>query len=389
METVTISHKGAAWARTGHPWIYRSDLVRGADPSLSGEIVNVNDDRERFVARAFYSHPSKIALRILTRSAEEMDRAFWTRRIDAALAYRRHVAAGTNAFRAVYGESDSLPGLIADVYDGHLVVQTLIPGMERLKALLADMIGERLEAKSVTLRNDIRVRRLEGLAQEKTVLRGQPPEAIEIAEGDVRYLVDIMGGHKTGAYLDQRENRLAVGSYAGGERALDAFAYHGGFSLHLARRVRQVVAVESSASALEMLAKNVALNAAENIEAVRANVFQWLRAESQVGTGRYDFIVLDPPAFAKSKPEVAEAVRGYKEINLRAMRLLKAGGLLMTCSCSYNLPEVAFLDMLREAAYDAGRHVVLVERRGQARDHPILIGLPETAYLKCAVLRVT
>ena len=302
------------------------------------------------------------------------------------MAYRQRLAGDTEAYRLIYAEADGFPGLVADSYAGHLALQTLHPGMERLLPEIIELLQQQLHPKSITLRHDSEVRRLEGLPLEVKTVAGELPERVEVREGGVRLWVDIRGGQKTGLFLDQRENRAAAESYAGG-RVLDAFAYQGAFGLHLATRAEHVTLVETSAAALEMARENGRLNDLDNLDYVKENVFGYLKAAVAAGE-RFDTVVLDPPAFAKSRGERTAAVKGYREINRRAFQLLNPGGVLITCSCSYNLSEPEFLGIVREAAAEARRQAKLIERRGAARDHPALLSLPESLYLKCLILEI-
>ena len=295
------------------------------------------------------------------------------------------MAAGAEAYRVVHGEGDGLPSLIVDRYGDYLVLQTLSQGTDRAKAEIVDLLVDLLGAKGVVERNDPKVRGLEGLEQTVSVLHGEVPETVEVNEGDVIFRVDLRKGQKTGLFLDQRENHLAARSYARG-RVLDGFTYDGGFALQVAREADEVLAVDLSAESLGRVKANAAANGLENVTPKNANVFDLLRAFDDDGE-RFDTVVLDPPAFAKSRKAVDKALRGYKEINLRALKILNPGGVLVTCSCSYHVHEDDFEHLLTEAAVDAGATVSLVEKRRQARDHPVLLGVPETHYLKCFVLR--
>jgi 23S rRNA (cytosine1962-C5)-methyltransferase len=310
----------------------------------------------------------------------------WLRdRIEQAVAWRETVAAGAEAYRVVHGEGDGLPSLVVDRYGDHLVVQTLSQGTERAKAEIVDSLVEALRPRGIVERNDPKVRTLEGLEQTVSILHGEVPDAVEINEGDVRFRVDLERGQKTGLFLDQRENHLAARAYAQG-RVFDGFTYDGGFALQMAREAEEVLAVDLSAESLERVRANAALNDLENVTPRDANVFDLLRSFDDAGE-RFDTVVLDPPAFAKSRKAIEKAVRGYKEINLRALKILEPGGCLITCSCSYHVHEDDFEALLAEAAVDAGATVSLVEKRRQSRDHPVLLGVPETHYLKCFVLR--
>jgi 23S rRNA (cytosine1962-C5)-methyltransferase len=385
---VVITAKGAERIRAGHLWVYRSDLIEVA-ASASGDVVRVTDQRGRFLAAAHYGAESEISLRVLTRQEEPIDRAFWSARLAQAARWRERVVEDTDAYRLVHAEGDYLPGLIIDRYGDRFSIQTLTRGMEALKGMWVELLVERYAPRLIVERNDARVRQFEGLAQQSGLLYATEgaaaDEEFEITENGMRFLVDLMGGQKTGAFLDQRENRAAAMRYGGG-RGLDAFSFHGSFALHLARVCEQVVAIDISAAAIDRARRNAALNEIGKIEFVEANVFDRLREYDEEGL-RFETIVLDPPAFAKHRGAVEAARRGYKEINLRALRLLAPGGALITCSCSYHVSESLFLELLAEASRDAGRAVQIVEKRTQGRDHPILLTVPETHYLKCIVLR--
>ncbi len=386
LPVVRITAKGMRWQRTGHPWLYRDDLA-GEVKLPPGELTAVLGPQDRFLGQAFYSANSRIALRFVTYAEEPVDAAFWEQRLRRALEFRRRVVQDSDAFRLIYAEADGFPGLVADSYAGHLVLQSLHQGMERLLPELIGLLERHLTPKSVTLRHDAEVRQLEGLPLEVKTVSGELPDRVEVQTGGVRLWVDIRGGQKTGLFLDQRENRLAAAALIRG-RVLDAFAYQGSFAMHLAPRAEHVTLVDSSAAALEMARENGQLNNLSNLEFVRENVFAYLKAAVAAGR-RFDGIVLDPPAFARNRGERTAAGKGYKEINRRAFQLLNPGGVLVTCSCSYNLSEPDFLGIVREAAADAHRQAKLIERRGAARDHPALLSLPESLYLKCLILEVS
>jgi 23S rRNA (cytosine1962-C5)-methyltransferase len=380
---IILTPKGLRWWRTGHPWIYRDDLAprQTAEP---GEVVAVQDEQGRFLGQAFYSASSRLALRLLTTSADSVNREFWEARLRQALDYRRRVVRDdSTAMRLVYAEADGFPGLIVDSYDGHLVVQVHHAGMARQLGMLVDLLHQLVEPKSITLRNDSEVRRLEGLPLEVEVVFGHIPERLVVQEGSVQFLVDVQHGQKTGMFLDQRENHQTTAMWAQGE-VLDCFSYQGGFALHAAGRARRVVAVESSAPSLHLAKENARLNQVANIEWVQANCFEFLKAAAASGQ-QYDLIILDPPAFAKSRADRYSAFKGYRDLNRRALLLLKPGGVLVTCSCSYNLSSEQFLDVLRQASRESRRQARLIECRGAARDHPVLLSLPESSYLKCNI----
>lgn len=384
MHTVKITKKGNAWFNTGHPWIYKDDCLEKNISVPPGEIVNVLSESSKFLAKAFYNPKSQIALRVITKEDVEIDRGFWAQCIKDAADYRKSVVKDTNAYRLIFSESDGLPGLVADIYDETIVLQISALGMERLKDEIKDVIQELFNPKAIICRNDLPVRKFEGLEEEKSVLLGKKPDLIEVFEGDAKYLVDIWAGHKTGAYLDQRENRFIAEMFAKG-RVLDAFCYQGGFSLHLAKKAKEVLAIDSSQAALDIMEKNLELNNIKNVKFISANAFDKLKEFSKTGEF-FDFIVLDPPPFAKSKKELSGAKRGYKELNLRAIKCLKKGGHLMTYSCSSNFSEEELLHSIRTAAADAKKSLRLKAKLVQSADHPISITMPESCYLKGFIL---
>jgi 23S rRNA (cytosine1962-C5)-methyltransferase len=382
---VRISKKGAAWHRTGHPWIYRDDIIK-PDASLSGKIVSVLDERGAFLGKAFFNDISKISLRFITNEDADINAGFWKKRLSRRLEYRKNTVGDSEAYRISHAEADGLPSLIIDRYGEHLCMQTLSLGMDNVKNTIVEILIELLKPRSIIARNDSAMRKFEGLAEQKEVLYGEPPEKIELREGKIKYLIDIMNGQKTGCYLDQRDNHIASEKYSG-ENALDCFAYQGLFSLHMAMTAREVIAVDSSAKALEGLKENAALNRLTNIKTEEGKVSEVLKSY-QRQERQFDLIVLDPPAFAKSKKDLDSAARGYIDLNFRAMKLLVKGGRLMTCSCSYNLSEGQFMQVINEALNESRRQARLVEKRLQPLDHPILLNFPESNYLKCLVLEM-
>ena len=387
--SVTVSRRGAERLKSGHPWIFRSDVVAAeAEP---GDIVRVASERGKTLGWAYWSSASQIALRMLEGPGAPMpgDRELIAARIRAAAAYRDSLGIIGGAWRLVHGEADGLPATVVDRYGNGegawFVVQTLAQGSDRRLPLLVDALVEQFGPTGIIARNDPRVRTLEGLEPRVDVVYGEVPDRIVVEGNGIRFGVDLRHGQKTGLFLDQRDNHAAAARYAQGE-ALDAFTYNGGFALHIARHASSVLALDISASAVEATAANAALNGLTNVEVREANVFDELRELESSGR-RFDTITLDPPAFARNRASVERAVGGYKEINLRAIRLLRPGGHLITCSCSYNVSDTLFLEVVRSAAADARAAMWLVERRGQAADHPILLNAPETSYLKCLVLR--
>ncbi|HUQ33874.1 MAG TPA: class I SAM-dependent rRNA methyltransferase [Pyrinomonadaceae bacterium] len=381
-----ITQRGAERVRNGHLWIYRSDVREVASGLAGGEVVRVQDERGRLIGQALYSDRSEISLRLLSLEDEAIDREWWRGRLQAARRRRQAITSATNAYRLVYSEGDLLPSLIVDVYDRVLVLQTLSQGTDALKEVLVELLVEEFEPRAVVERNDVKVRALEGLELRAGVLYGDAPEELEIVQHGVRFLIQPLGGQKTGSFLDQRENRLAASSLARG-RALDCFTFNGAFALHLASNAETVLGLDISPDAVRAARRNAELNDARNVEFREANVFDALR-EMESNGERFDTIVLDPPAFAKNRGSIRAAARGYKEINLRALKLLNTGGALITCTCSYHMSEQMFLEIINDAAKDARRRVQLVEKRMQASDHPVLFGMPETYYLKCVIARV-
>jgi 23S rRNA (cytosine1962-C5)-methyltransferase len=378
-----VNKKGEARIRRGHPWIFRSDVTR-AEGVSPGAVVRVLGPHGRPLGFAFFSSRSEITLRMIHRG-ESLADSFLRDRLAAAIRWRETVAPGAEACRLVHGEGDGLPSLVVDRYRDHLVVQTLSQATERLKAEIVTALQDLLHPAGILERNDPRVRELEGLDRKVSVLAGDVPETVEVLENGVRFEADLRKGQKTGLFLDQRENHAMTRAYARGH-VLDGFAYNGGFALHVAPQASEVLAVDVSAEAVARVRRNAERNGITNVEAREGNVFDLLH--ELYGRGeRFDAVILDPPAFAKSKDAVEKAWRGYKEINLRALQLLEPGGCLITCSCSYHVDEVAFEEIVWSAAVDAGATVTVVEKRRQARDHPIVLGVPETYYLKCLVLR--
>jgi len=382
-DTVVISARGEQRVRSGHPWIYRADVV-DVDAE-GGAIVQVIGPRRRTIGYALFSDESQIPIRMLTRGDAPADLALLRTRLQHALAYRDALAIDATAYRLVHAEADLLPSLVVDRYGEYLVVQALSQTIDRLLPEITGMLVDLLAPAGILARNDAKVRTLEGLEQRVDVLHGDVPAAVVVREGPVEYEADLRRGQKTGLFLDQRENREAAARYARG-RLLDCFSYIGGFALRLARQCPEAVAIDISADAVARIRANAERNGVPYIEAREANVFDELRRLERAGE-RYDTIVLDPPAFAKNKASIPNALAGYKEINLRALRLLAPGGYLVTCSCSYNVNEEMFAAMLHEASIDSHVPAAIVEKRMQGRDHPVLVGVPETYYLKCFILR--
>lgn len=380
---VVVSGKGEARVLRGHPWVFRSDVAR-AEGALPGAVVRVLGPRGRPLGFAFHSSRSEIRLRMVARG-ETLSPDFLRERLVEAVRWRETVAADAEACRLVHGEGDGIPSLVVDRYGNHLVVQTLSQATDSLKDRIVETLVDLLHPRGILERNDPRVRELEGLERRASLLYGEVPDLVPVEIGGVRYEADLWKGQKTGLFLDQRENHLMARTYARG-RVLDAFTYNGGFALQVASLASEVLAVDVSADSVARVRANATLNGATNVTAREANVFDLLHELVDAGE-RFDTVILDPPAFAKSKGAVEKARRGYKEINLRALKLLNPGGCLITCSCSYHVHEDEFEQILASAATDAGAPTVVVEKRRQARDHPVVLGVPETYYLKCFVLR--
>jgi 23S rRNA (cytosine1962-C5)-methyltransferase len=387
LPVVKVSRKGANRLDEGHVWVYRSDIVI-ADSIAPGSAVGVTDERGKLLGTALYSGASQIAIRMLSKEAIRDIDGLLRKRLQEAIAYRERVVRDTNAYRIVFSEADFLPGLIVDRYNDLLSLQVLTQAMdtEAVRQVIVSELTERLKPAAIAERVDPRVRELEQLpARSSSWLQGEQKTTVFSMNG-VRFHYEAFEGQKTGAFLDQRENYAAAAQYARGE-ALDVFCYHGGFALHLAQHCSKVTGIDSSRPALEVADRNAVLNGRE-VEWIEANAFDLLRDYASAGQ-QYDTVVLDPPAFAKSKSNLETALRGYKELNLRALKMLRPGGILVTCSCSYHVSPADFLEVVAQAARDMHRNLRIVENRTQAKDHPILPTVPETAYLKCIVLAVS
>jgi 23S rRNA (cytosine1962-C5)-methyltransferase len=384
-DVAAVSAKGARRWQQGHPWIYRSDVT--ARPSSAAGAVRVVDHRGKPIGVALWSPTSEISLRMVDRSDRaELNADWWRLRIGQAINRRRPLEASANAYRLIHGEGDACPSLICDRYDRWLVVQLMSAGLETFREAIVDTLVELTTPEGVLARNDVALRGKENLPVGVELLRGTVPETIEVNEHGIRMLAAPWRGQKTGAFLDQRENRVLISERARG-RALDCFSYHGSFALHLARKADSVVALDVSSEALQRAGENCSLNGITNVELVVADTFDYLR-ERYSGGDRFDTIVLDPPAFAKTRASLPAAIRGYKDINLRAMRLLAPGGMLFTASCSFHLTKALFLEMVQSAAADSGRRIALRSITGQPLDHPEVVTIPETGYLKGALLEV-
>jgi 23S rRNA (cytosine1962-C5)-methyltransferase len=390
---VIVNERAAKRLRQGHVWVYASDVLNdtGAQP---GALVHVIGPKEKLLGSAIYSSSSQIKLRLLGREAlgpeDELSRLV-TQRLGEAISYRQKIVHDSDACRLVFSEADRLPGLIVDRYNDVFTIQVLTQAWarpERMQAIVAGL--KRLAgAENIVERADARIRELEQLPEmESSLVHGSKSSTVFCMNG-VKFRYDALVGQKTGAFLDQRENYAAAARYARGE-ALDVCTYQGGFALHLARVCEKVTAVDISREVLEVAEQNEQLNAGafkSEIEWIEGNAFDLMKDYASAGK-EYDTIVLDPPAFAKSKKHLESALRGYKELNLRALKMLRPGGVLITCSCSFAVSEEDFLSVLTEAAQDAHRSVRILEKRTQAMDHPVLLGVPETYYLKCLILSV-
>ena len=386
MNEVRVSRKGAERVTSGHPWIFTSD-VADRDGAQPGRPVKVADPRGRPLGTAHFSSSSQISLRMLSRQVEEIGRDFFLRRLRAAEAHRRSVVRHSDAYRVVHGEADMLPALVVDRYGDYLVMQTLDQGMDAAKDVIASCLEEIFHPKGIVARNDVAVRTKEELPLETTVLAGEVPESVTVQMNALTLRADLMHGQKTGIFLDQRDNYRAAARYARGGKALDTFTSTGGFALHLAAKCEHVEAADSSGPALVTARANAAANNIANIDFKEADIFQLLTNYASARR-HFSLVVLDPPAFAKSRRNLESATTGYKEINLRALRLLQPGGILVTCSCSHHLGEAALLELVAQASLDANRTLRVLERRTQSQDHPILLTVPETLYLKCLILEV-
>jgi 23S rRNA (cytosine1962-C5)-methyltransferase len=386
MTEVRVNRKAADRIAGGHPWIFTSDILDRA-AAQPGQPVKVADPRGQPLGTAHYSSTSQITLRMLSRQIEDINREFFLRRIQAAEQHRRTIVQDSDAYRVVHGEADLLPALVVDRYGDYLVMQTLDQGMDAAKAEIASCLEEIFHPKGIVARNDVAVRAKEDLPLETAIVSGEVPDSVSLRMNGLTLIADLMHGQKTGIFLDQRQNYRAAAQYARGGKALDCFTSTGGFALHLAPRFDRVEAVDSSAPALAAAAANAAANNIANIEWNETDVFTLLAGYANARR-QFSMVVLDPPAFAKNKRSLDPAVSAYKEINLRALRLLQPGGILVTCSCSHHLSESAFLELVAEAGLDTRRTLRVLERRTQSQDHPILLTVPETLYLKCLILEV-
>lgn len=387
MNSVILHRTKEARVLQGHPWVFRSDIAKADDACKPGDVVNVLSARGQFLCKALYNPISQITLRVLTRKEEAVDASFFAERVRQAVAYRR-LFADLGSCRIIHAEADGLPGLVVDSFADVLSLQCLSLGMERWLPDILDALEHELHPAGIWARNDVSVRRLEGMAEESVLLRGSVPERVQMRENGILFNVDVQHGQKTGYFLDQKENRAAIAPYVQGAWVMDCFSHTGSFALHAAAYgALEVEAVDISQYANDCAQENAKLNGFENIRFVTANVFDYLREQEKDGK-QWDVIILDPPAFAKNKASIPAAIRGYKEINLRAMKLLRPGGWLISCSCSQHIVQTMFRDIVLQAANDAGVTLMQAEFRAQGRDHPILPAAIETHYLKCGIYRV-
>ena len=385
MHTVRVSRKASDRIASGHPWIFASDVLDRGE-SLRGDAVLVIDPKGAAIGMAHYSDSSQISLRMLADRVETIDRAFYLNRLAKAEAYRKRIVTGSNAYRLVHGEGDQLPGLVIDRYGDYFTLQTLDQGMDQAKGEIVSCLEELFAPRGMVERNDVAVRKRESLPLVAGVLAGDAPESVVVEMNGLKLHADLLHGQKTGIFLDQRENYIAAARYARG-RTLDCFTSTGGFALHLAAKSESVEAVDSSEASLKMAKRNCSANGIGNVEWREADVFDLLAGYAQAHR-RFDTVVLDPPAFAKSRGSLEAALRGYREINRRALQLLNSGGVLVTCSCSQHVSEALLLECVAEASLDTNRKLRVLERRTQSQDHPILLTVPETLYLKCLILEV-
>jgi 23S rRNA (cytosine1962-C5)-methyltransferase len=382
MALVKINRKGVRRVRSGHPWVFKSDVLE--IEASGGSIVSVADEFGNFIGKAFYSDSSEISIRVFSWEERTIDRKFWFERLSESISRRGPTDGRSDSFRLVNGESDLIPSVVVDAYGDILVIQTLSQGADSLKTTFVEILSEILSPNAIIERNDVKIRDRENLEQRRGVLQGTFDGPIKTKRDGLIFEVDPLNGQKTGSFLDQRENHFRARHYARG-KVLDCFTFQGGFAMNMATSSSGVEAVDISEEAIAVARNNARLNGLENIDFIVANVFDFLRERPERS---YDCVVLDPPAFVKSKSALRSAIRGYKEINLRGLKLVQKGGTLMTYSCSHHLSEESFIELLREAARDAKRRVQIIERQGQPTDHPILLGMPESSYLKGFVLRL-
>ena len=389
IQTIRLKKNEEKRILNGHPWVFSNEIENFSSQIEPGIIVDIEDYKGRFIGRGYFNPRSLISVRILTREKEEIDTAFFKKKIQAAYEHRKEIFPSEKAYRIVYSEGDFLPGLIADKYENVIVIQSLTAGIEKQLDNICNILIEEFKPEAIVARNDAGIRELEGLQLETKILYGKLPDELVIERNGLKFKVDILSGQKTGFFFDQCENYLRLADIVKGKDVLDCFCYIGGWSLHAARYgAKSVIGIDSSEKAVSTAKENALLNGlADKCNFEIADVFERLRGLNKEGK-KFDVIILDPPAFAKSRAKIASAIKGYKEINLQAMQLLRPGGYLITCSCSYNVSREQFLDMLINAAVDIKKDAKLIEFRAQARDHPILLAVKETAYLKCAILQM-
>lgn len=374
--------------KAGHQWVFSNEIRTDLKKIPPGSIVDLYDIKNNYFGTGYFNPHSLISVRLLTRQQEKIDKDFFLRKIIASLSYRKQLIPERDSFRLVYSEGDFLPGIIADKYADCLVIQILTLGIAALKEMLIDVFDEVLSPSAIVLRNDSRSRSLEGLPSEVEIIKGNLDSLPVIREGKIDFEVNPLSGQKTGFFLDQAENRLALPKYISGGIGLDVFSNSGAWGLHLVQKGASVISVDESEKALVQAKRNAELNSLESrCQFVKDEAFSFMKKELKAGN-HYDFIILDPPAFAKSRQKIKEAIRGYRELNTMAIKLLKKGGMLATSSCSYHIERGAFIEIIRLAALDGGRNARLLEYRSQGVDHPVLLSVPETEYLKCAFVRV-
>ncbi len=373
----------------GHLWVFNNEIGRVEEVGDNGELVEIADNRGRPLGIGYHNQHTLIAARLLTRKRETIDVGFFRKKFMAAYEYRKRLYPDENSYRLVYSEGDLLPGLIVDKYGPYLVAQFLTLGIERLAEPILEALRNVIEPAGILLKNTSPFREIEGLGQTVHVPWGEVPDMVETSESGLRYQIDLRHGQKTGFFFDQRENRKAMAPMAAGRKVLDCFCYSGAFAISACRGgAKTVLAIDESESALDLATRNAALNGHEDrIILEKANCLDRLRDLQRAGE-KFDMVILDPPAFVKSKEKLRQGMRGYKEINLTALKLLTPGGILVTCSCSYQLSKEDFLDTILRASRNAGKDLRLIELRSQAPDHPVLLSMPETEYLKCAILQV-
>ena len=389
MPAAVIKKKRSRRIEEGHPWVYRSEIQEVKGPCRGGQLVRVCNHAGILLGIGYINDRSEITVRFLSRQDEPIEEDFFRRKLEKAAALRRELDLDSDACRLVYSEADGLPGLVVDSYPGVVSAQFMTLGMETHRPVIASVLQELFAPKTLISKSDSVSRRLEGLEPEKSILSGEPCQRVTMREGGLQFAVDVWSGHKTGFYLDQRDNRRAAARWLKGPRVLDCFCYTGAFSIYAAAAgADDITGLDSSAEAVKLAGENAELNGFQQRCSFRVgNVFDMLREYDRRGE-MFDAVILDPPPFGRSRKSITGAVKGYKEINLRAMKILKPGGILVTCTCSHHVKRETFYDALFRAALDAHRHLSLLQEGGQALDHPVILGIPETAYLRCLIFRV-